>query len=187
MRKLGKSIYCITFMLFCQVALLFGAIMTPVHAEDAAPASETEPAPLSDTRKNAIIGNCTAIHDSLLKLQKDDSHARVYLGGRYEKIISRFVTPLNTRLVENSLSTPEMVKNQNDLTKAKATFVSDFIDYQRKLETLVNTDCKTDPEKFYAQLLEVRSSRQTVSKDNAKVRSLISDHTKLATALEEKL
>lgn len=150
-------------------------------------AEENPPATLSEAQKVAIVANCTIVKDDLKKLQRDDSHARVYLGGRFEKVNSKFVIPLNTRLVENSLSTPELVENQNRLTSAKATFVNDFVDYQRELETLVNQDCHSEPEKFYAQLEKVRVKRRTVATDIAQTRTLISDHIGLVTTLKERL
>ncbi len=178
MKKLGLSFYYITLLLICQCVPLVAL---------SAWAEETPSAPaLSEAQKTAIVANCTAIKDNLQKLQKDDSHARVYLGGRFEKINSKFVIPLNVRLVENSLSTPELVENQNQLTSSKATFVNDFVDYQRELETLVGQDCQVEPEKFYAQLQKVRAKRQTVADDVAKTRSLAGEHATLVTTLKEK-
>ena len=167
-------------MLICQPLLPLAA-----HAEGENP-DASAPITITDDQKTAIISHCTAIKDNLKLVQKDDSHARVYLGGYYEKIISKYVVPLNLRLVENSLSTPELVENQNHLTKAKATFVSDFIDYQRDLETLINIDCASEPENFYTQLVKVRAKRNTVASDIDKTRQLVS-HTTAVTALKEKI
>ena len=184
MKELGLIFYCIILMLICQLLITLAA-----HAEgensDNSSASATPT--LTDNQKTAIVSHCTAIKDSLKLVQKDDSHARVYLGGYYEKIISKYVVPLNVRLVENSLSTSDLVENQNDLTKAKATFVSDFIDYQRELETLINIDCQSQPENFYTQLVKVRTKRSTVASDIDKTRQLVSAHATAVSALKEKI
>ena len=174
MKKLGLIFCCAALMFICQ------PLVSLAHAEDGSASDETKEVTLSDAQK-------TAIKDSLKMLQKDDSHARVYLGGYYEKIISKYVTPLNTRLVENSLSTPELVENQNKLTAAKATFVSNFVDYQRELENLINTSCESDPENFYANLEKTRAKRETVASDVAKTRKLVDSHVSLVTTLKEKL
>lgn len=181
MKKLGPIFYCIMFMLICQPAFSLAA-----HAEDNDSAEPTK-VTITDAQKAAITSGCTAIKDNLKLVQKDDSHARVYLGGYYEKIISKYVVPLNIRLVENSLSTPELVENQNDLTKAKATFVSDFIDYQRELESLINVNCQSQPEEFYNQLVKVRAKRNTVASDITKTRQLATEHTTAVSNLKEKL
>lgn len=142
---------------------------------------------LSDSQKSAIAAGCTSIKDTLKKLQKDDSRARVYLGGYYETIISKFITPLNVRLVENSLSSAELIENQNNLASIKTGFVSDFVDYQRNLETLVSLDCSSDPEAFYQKLSEVRQKRANVSSEVQKMRSLVSNHLQLAESVKAKL
>ena len=181
MRKLGLLFCCALFALLCQPLATFVA-----HAEDGEQSTTPENS-LSEAQKTAISAHCTAIKDDLKKVQKDDSHARVYLGGYYEKIISKYVTSLNVRLVENSLSTPELVENQNQLTKAKATFVSDFVEYQRELETLININCESEPENFYTQLEKVRTERASVAADVAHTRELVTAHTQAVSALKEKL
>lgn len=194
MRKLGLTFYCITLMLICQALVALGSPVSPASAEEtaeetAAPESTTttETKPTTSARSAAIIDHCAEIKDDLKKVQKDDSRARIYLGGRFETVNSKFVIPLNTRLVENSLSTPELVENQNDLTKAKTTFVSDFIDYQKELESLVNIDCKSEPENFYQTLEKARQKREIVKKDVAKIRGLLATHEKDVAALKESL
>lgn len=167
MRKISLIFYCITLTLICQPLLAASA--------------------LSDRQTAAIADHCTAIKDDLKKVQKDDSRARVYLGGYYETIISKFVTPLNVWLVENSLSTAELIENQNQLSSNKTTFSNDFIDYQRELDTLVGLDCSAEPDNFYTQLEKVRKKRATVSSDVAKINSLISDHTRTIQNLKDTL
>lgn len=142
---------------------------------------------ISDAQKQAIKEHCDAIRDDLRNVQKTDSRARVYLGSYYEKILTKFVVPLNVRLVENGLSNAELVENQNGLTEARKLFVDDFINYQQELEELVGMDCKTEPEKYYEQLEKVRSRRKTVEQDTLKIRNLISKHLKLAGELRSKL
>ena len=164
-------------------------LTTSVFAEETSPeaSTESEAPSLSETQSAAITTHCDALKRDLQKVQKDDSHARVYLGGHFETINSKFVIPLNTRLVENTLSTPELVNNQNDLTKAKATFVSDFIDYQKELETLVNIDCKAEPAQFYKTLEKARAKRKTVASDVTKIRQLLKTHETTIITLKDTL
>ena len=60
---------------------------------------------LSKEEANAISSNCSTIKQSLSQLQKADSKTRTYLGTTYETIASRFITPLNLRLVRNNRPT----------------------------------------------------------------------------------
>ncbi len=142
---------------------------------------------ISDNQKNAIMDHCESMRDNLKNVQKADSRARVYLGGYYETILSDYITPLNVRLVENNLSTPALVENQNKFADAKILFANDFVSYQQDLEELVLMDCKTEPEKFYNELVKVRQKRKAVEQDTLKIRNLLSEHVKLANRLKGKL
>ena len=159
---------CVALLVFCQV------FTSSVNA-------------ITEEQNIAVSKQCESIKDNLRKVQKEDSRVRVYLGGYYETILSKFITPLNVRLVENNLSSAGLVENQNNFAAAKALFASDFIVYQQGLEELVGMDCKQEPEKFYDKLVVVRKKRKVMVQDVLKMRNLISDHVKLVTGLKGKI
>ncbi|MBR0467857.1 hypothetical protein IJJ53_03060 [Candidatus Saccharibacteria bacterium] len=142
---------------------------------------------ISDSQKSVIEKNCETIRDDLKKVQKEDARTRVYLGGYYETILTKFITPLNVRLVENNLSSADLVENQNEFAKAKTTFADDFVNYQKGLEELVGMGCKEEPEEFYNKLTVVRQKRKLMVQDTLKMRNLISEHIKLVTNLKGKV
>ena len=142
---------------------------------------------ITDTQHDAIVKRCDNIRDELRKVQKEDSKTRVYLGGYYETIITKFITPLNVRLVENNLSSASLVENQNKMVAARTVFANDFITYQQGLEELVGADCKHEPEKFYDKLTVVQQKRKMMAQDVMKMRNLISEHMKLVTGLKGKV
>lgn len=142
---------------------------------------------ISDEQKAIIKDHCGVIREDLKKVQRSDSRTRVYLGGYYESVLTRFITPLNVRLVEGNLSNASFVENQNRFATAKTTFANDFVSYQKGLEELIAFDCKAEPEKFYNKLVEVRKKRKTVEQDVTKIKGLMSEHVKLVNGLMEKL
>ncbi|MBQ1298610.1 hypothetical protein IJH72_01110 [Candidatus Saccharibacteria bacterium] len=158
--------YFITLMLFCQAL--------PVSA-------------VSKEQEAKIVEGCSGIQDNLKNLQRADAKARVYLGGYYETILSKFITPLNVRVVENNLSNAGLVENQNNFADTRTLFSNDFIAYQQELEDLVGIDCKSEPGDFYEQLVKVRKKRKVVEQDVLKMRGLISGHINLVNKLKGKL
>ena len=142
---------------------------------------------ISDTQKDAIVDRCDYIKEDLKKVQREDSRVRVYLGGYYETILTKFITPLNVRLVENNLSSAKFVENQNDFVSVRTLFSDDFITYQKKLEELVGLDCKSEPEKFYDDLKIVQQKRKVMVQDVLRMRSLISGHIRLVEELKGKV
>ena len=160
-------------ILYC-VVLVFSCQVVPVMA-------------ISSSQENAISDHCNGIKDSLKSVQKRDAKARVYLGGYYENILTNFVMPLNVRLVENNLSNASLVENQNKIADTKTLFMDDYISYQQNLEELIMIDCKTNQEEFYNKLVKVRQKRKIVEQDTLKMRSLLSEHVKLANQVKGKL
>ena len=154
--------------------MVLGLMMTPVLPVGA----------ISEAQESVIKDHCEAIRDDLKSVQKADSRTRVYLGGYYETVLSKFIMPLNVRLVENNLSTAEFVENQNKFADARTVFVTDFINYQQGLEELISIDCKKEPSDFYEKLRKVQQKRKIVEQDSAKIRNLISSHVKLVKQLE---
>ncbi len=146
--------------------------------------------PVSAIDKNqeeAISDHCESIRNSLKIIQKNDAKARVHLGGRYETILSKFLVPLNVRLVENNLPSADLVENQNDFTNTKAIFTSDYIEYQQNLEELVAVDCKNQPAEFYEKLVKVRQKRKTMEQDVMKLITLITKQINAVNDLMSKV
>ena len=143
---------------------------------------EVERSDFSDVSKN-----CDSVKEILRNVQREDSRMRVYLGSYYEKVITKYVTRLNLRLVENNLSQSGLIESQSKMVEARANFIQDFINYQKELEELVAMDCKAEPEKFYKELLFVREQRAKVAADTAKLKKLITEHRDGVQKLREKI
>lgn len=167
MRKKGLTFHFITLMLFCQPFL---AISGTVSA-------------ISEAQTEAIVGHCETNRESLKSVQKVDSRVRVYLGSYYEKILSKFITQLNVRMVENNLSDMKLIENQAAVAAAREKFNEDFVVYQKGLEDLIMVDCAAEPERFYEELLKVREERAVVREDAMTVRERILEHVTLVKAM----
>lgn len=170
MKRKCISFCCIILMFFCQVL----GVLPGVSA-------------ISEEQKASIVGRCETIKDDLKEVQRSDSRARVYLGRYYETILTKFITPLNVRLVENNLFDSDLINNQNVFAETRTSFVEDFIKYQKALEELVAMDCKNEPEKFYETLVGVRKKRKTVASDVSKISSLATKQINLVKVLKAKL
>lgn len=172
MKKKALSFYCITLMLFCQILLCFGVARA-----------------LNENGASYISSNCEQIKTKLKNVQHSDSRARVYIGGYYEKFINKYITPLNVRLTRNNITeapAPELMSNQAAFATAQANFKDDFIEYQKGLEELINSDCGNAHE-FYSQLTAVREKRQVMVVDIKKMSELVDKHVGLVRQLRGRL
>lgn len=131
-----------------------------------------------------ISANCSSIRQSLKNLQRSDSRARTYFGAIYETFSSKYLKPLNLRLVNNDISSPDLVKLQTAFATTRADFSDDFIDYSKSLEELIAIDCRLDPATFYQKLLDTREKRAQVAEDLKNLNSHLLDSVKKVEALK---
>ncbi|MBQ3413282.1 hypothetical protein IJH33_00285 [Candidatus Saccharibacteria bacterium] len=149
--------------------------------------TRAEEAELSEERRSAIVDHCETIRGDLRNLQRMDSRTRVYLGRYYETILTKFVTPLNLRLVENNLSDVKLIENQTNLVTKRSDFVDDFTKYSQTLEELIGIDCKAEPERFYERLVVTRERRAKLNRDAEKMRDLTGEQVTLVKELRDRL
>lgn len=141
----------------------------------------------SETQGALIKSRCDVIREDLKTLQKNDSRVRVYLGALYERVLTKYMVPLNVRLVENNINNVELIENQNSFAETRIAFVDDFVNYQKSLEELTLMDCKKEPEIFYQELTDVRKKREKMAKNVAKLSELIAKQKELVMKLKETL
>lgn len=142
---------------------------------------------LSDAQKATLAGEAKTINESLHLVQYSDLKVRDHLGGYYENILNAYMIPLNSRLVANSISNPALIDNQANFKTAKEKFSDDFVVYEKKLDALLDVDIAKHPEDFYAQLVELRASREKVRQDIEQLHKLIDEHRYLVNTLKESL
>lgn len=144
-QKFNIGACLVAFLMLC-----FSLNLTAVESSSA----------LSDAERDSIMQNCPAIRQSLSRLQKADSKVRTYLGTSYETIATKFITPLNLRLVKNNRATLSDI--QADFTSQQSHFRDAYTTYMRDLESLIAVDCQSHPDEFYDRLIEVRKKRATL-------------------------
>lgn len=140
---------------------------------------------LSEAQRGAISQNCATIRQSLEQLQKIDSKTRITLGTTYETIATKFITPLNLRLVKNNRPTLSTI--QSDFTLGQTQFRSAYTDYMREMEGLLAINCKTDPDQFYEHLLIARQRREHLRASVNEMLQLTERQAKAVRNLKEQL
>ena len=160
--------------------LLLAFFSIPVFAE-----SSTE-----NARSEKISQYCPTIRQSLTSVQRSDAGTRTYLGKAYETFISDYITPLNLRLIKNNQPSATLSSLQTDFVSARSVFNSNYISYSKSLEELLDIDCKSSPDTFYAKLVSTREKRAEVAASTKKLSEIISSHRssviKLKNSLEKK-
>ncbi|MBQ3293584.1 hypothetical protein IJG96_00415 [Candidatus Saccharibacteria bacterium] len=168
----NKLFFLLTFLL---------ALVAPVGSAFAA-----EPQ-LTKEQSAKLSESCGTIRQNLKNLQRIDSRTRTYFGAIYETASTKFLKPLNLRLVNNDLADAELLNLQTSIATARTDFSDDFIAYSKSLENLITIDCRLEPENFYKKLLETREKRAAVAADVKTLNNLLTNIVKTTEKLKESL
>lgn len=169
------------------LAFFLSLLSVPVFAEETPLVEASKPKKLSGSQLEHLSQNCGTIRQSLKLLQRSDSHARTYFGAIYETVSSKYLTPLNLRLVKNDISSVSLINAQSSLAATRANFSDDFIDYSKSLEELIAIDCNLEPALFYEKLETTRQKRQLVAEDMETLNIILTNSYKSVEKLKEGL
>ena len=145
---------------------------------------------ISEEQKGAIVQNCASIKQSLRTLQRTDARPRSYLGSAYETILSKFIAPLNLRLINTNQPNANLTTIHSSIIDTRKNFITEYTTYSQALEDLVASDCYNHPEEFYDKLLDTKKKRANVSTTTTNLRNLLSEYLtgvrKLKSTMEAK-
>ena len=149
--------------------------------------AEESSSQLSSKKRDQISENCGSIRQSLKLLQRSDARTRTYYGAIYETALSKYITPLNLRLVKNDLSSVALINLQTALATSRSNFSADYIDYSKSLEELIAIDCRLEPEAFYNKLVSTREKREVLQDDVKTISTLLTNSVKSVEIIKENL
>lgn len=131
---------------------------------------------LSSEKSGAISQHCASIKQALKSLQKTDARSRSYLGSSYETIISKFISPMNMRLIDSGQPNANLTDLHSTILEVRKNFTQSYTSYSQSLEELISANCQLDPEGFYHHLIETREKRAEVSSLSTSLRNLFSEY-----------
>jgi len=145
---------------------------------------------ISEEQKGAIVQNCASIKQSLRTLQRTDARSRSYLGSAYETILSKFIAPLNLRLINTNQPNANLTTIHSSIIDTRKNFITEYTTYSQALEDLAASDCYNHPEEFYDKLQDTKKKRANVSTTTTNRRNLLSEYLtgvrKLKSTMEAK-
>jgi len=150
-------------------------------------APNTSAAEISEEKAGVISMTCGSIQLQLKNLQKADSRVRVFLGSKYEFVLTNLMTNLNLRLIRNDLASPPLAASQSTFSSERDFFKTSFTDYAKSLDTLIAIDCRSNPYNFYNQLEVTRGKREIVRQSYLRLKDVLSEHRAIIVSFKESL
>lgn len=114
---------------------------------------------------NSLNINCLSVKLKLTQVHESDGLLRVTLGQSYDTVSSKLMAPMNSRAVQNKLDASEMIKITADFEKRLEDFRNNYKLYEVAMSELLNADCRSQTQTFYASLQSIRVLRAEVNDD----------------------
>lgn len=154
--------------------VLFVGLAPTVFAEEATT--------ITDEQLVQVRSHCSEIKTTLKQLHASDAVVRVNRGKLYERLSTKLMAPLNSRIALNRLDGTSLVSITSEYEKHLTTFRTTYQDYEEGLSDLITINCLTQPARFYNVLEDVRSKRELVYES---VNVLAQDIASYKTAFDE--
>lgn len=140
--------------------------------------SFAQPADLTSEKRAIIVQTCVSAQTVLQKVQHNDAATRVNRGQAYETVVSRLMTPLNTRSTSNGYNSSAtlLVDTTKRYQQALDNFKDHYKSYDNAVSSALKTKCKDKPEIFYGYIEDARRERQSVATDVAALNSLMNEY-----------
>ena len=140
--------------------------------------ASAQSADLTEEKQAIVVQTCVSAQTVLQKIQHNDAATRVNRGQSYETLVSRRMTPLNTRATSNEYnnSAPLLIGTTNKFQQGLDKFKKDYEKYDNSVSSALKTKCKDKPAVFYGYLEDARSQRQDVANDVANLSTLTGEY-----------
>ncbi len=153
------------------LALVLAYCSAPVQAQDGASGSV-----MTDSHIQRIKQNCRAAARTIQQIHVNDGPLRVNRGQVYDSILSKLITPFNSRLILNKYDASSLVKIAAQYDKALTAFRDHYKKYDDQMSAVLRIDCVKQPVSFYDAVVEARKRRTEVNDEAMKIHGYITDY-----------
>ena len=158
--------------------LIIGILMLPVFTILVFTSKSFAASDITPEKQAIIVESCVGAQTVLQRIQHNDAATRVNRGQGYETLVSRLMTPLNSRTTSGGYnnSASLMVDTTKRYQQSLESFKDNYKQYDNALSASLKVKCKTDPTKFYGYLEEARKQRQALAVDVSNLSGLIAEY-----------
>lgn len=117
---------------------------------------------ITDLQLVQIRSRCKEVQATLSRVHANDALLRVNRGQLYERLSTKLMVPLNSRIALNRLDGSSLLTITSSYEKHLGEFRLNYQAYEEQLSETMKVDCVKQPAKFYESLQVAREKRQTV-------------------------
>lgn len=154
--------------LFGIIGLLLGSVF---GVSSVVRAQETST--LDDAHIERIRTNCVEAQTKLTRLHAADALLRVNRGQLYEQILTKLMSPFNSRVALNNLNSTELVSVAATYQTQLMGFRTTYQQYEEALSEALKINCADQPVAFYDKVAIARDKRKKVHDSTSKLKQSI--------------
>lgn len=156
---------------FLVLALVFGAIFG--SALGVSVLAHADSTPMTEAHIARIRSNCVEAQSSLSRLHATDALLRVNMGQLYESILTKLMSPFNSRVALNNLDGATLVSLANTYNQQLTDFRTNYQQYEEAMSRTLKIDCANQPVTFYDSVTDTRDKRKTVNDSTTALQTTI--------------
>ncbi len=141
---------------------------------------------LSAEKETIIKQTCISAQTTIQKIQHNDAATRINRGQGYETMVSKLMTPLNSRATSNGYndSATLLIETTKKYQTSLDNFKEHYKDYDNAISAALRIKCQEKPLRFYQYIETSRELRNDIAGDVAELSNLISEYRDNVKKLE---
>ncbi len=165
-------------MVIMNKRVVIGILLLPLFVVPIFAATTHAESDITPEKQAIIVESCVGAQTVLQRIQHNDAATRVNRGQGYETLVSRLMTPLNSRATSGGYnnSASLLVDTTKRYQQALENFKDHYKQYDNAISAALKVKCKTDPTRFYGYVEDARKQRQSLAADVSNLSSLISEY-----------
>ncbi len=140
--------------------LVLATLVTGIFA--AAPVAKAEETRMTESHIERIKSNCVEAQTQLSRIHTNDALLRVNRGQLYERLLTKLMSPFNSRVALNNLNGASLVATTATYEQQLMEFRANYQQYEEAMSATLKINCINQPVAFYDSVTDVRMKRSQV-------------------------
>lgn len=145
---------------FSVFLLVAGLLLSGVFV--LAPTVGAEEPRMTEAHIERIKANCVEAQTQLSRIHTNDALLRVNRGQLYERLLTKLMSPFNSRVALNNLNGSSLVATTAAYEQQLMEFRANYQQYEEAMSATLRINCINQPVAFYDSVADVRMKRGKV-------------------------
>lgn len=138
--------------------------------------ANAEETPMTEAHIERIKANCVEAQTQLSRIHTNDALLRVNRGQLYERLLTKLMSPFNSRVALNNMNGSSLVETAATYEQDLMVFRTDYQQYDEAMSATLKINCMNQPVAFYDSVADVRTKRDKVHADTLRLQQDIQDY-----------